>query len=591
MQLVLKVTFMKQFTLILATIILFQILNLAQQQKRWDLTSDGIVWNIKSGETHSDHIEMSGKKVSTVVRYKVAEDGALELSRSVVWPLLRTIPNNTHASLTRRFSIDIPSLLIINGKNPVNEKVQSISHNGLMTIISKFDPGVEIKRILFPSYNQPAFCESYSVKNISSKNLTIEIPELKNVYKTLPEAGVEGSYFPTVKLYNSGTFKVEPEKEISFSVAFIGNRTDEDIFVDVNKELTERIKFIDIIKNQLVFESPDEVLNKVFQFAKIRGSESIYETKGGFMHGPGGESYYAAIWANDQAEYIGPFFPYLGYDIGNKASLNAYKHFARFMNPEYKPIPSSIIAEGLDIWNGAGDRGDAAMIAYGAARFALASGDKNIAKELWKLIEWCLEYCNRKIDKNGVVASDSDELEGRFPSGNANLCTSSLYYDALISSTYLVKELNLPKKDYLKQAELLRKNIEKHFGYTLKGFETYRYYEGNDKLRAWICIPLTVGIFDRKQGTIDALFSPQLWTNDGLATEEGDKTFWDRSTLYALHGVFAAGETEKAIDYLKYYSNRRLLGDHVPYPVEAYPEGNQRHLSAESGLYCRIITE
>ena len=29
----------------------------------------------------------------------------------------------------------------------------------------------------------------------------------------------------------------------------------------------------------------------------------------------------------------------------------------------------------------------------------------------------------------------------------------------------------------------------------------------------------------------------------------------------------------------------------MPYPVEAYPEGNQRHLSAESGLYCRIFTE
>lgn len=571
--------------------LIFLLLTQTQPQHRWSLTPDGIIWNIKSGETHSDHIEMSGKKVSTVVRYKVATDGSLELSRSVVWPLLRTIPNNTHASLTRRFSIDIPSLIIVNGKNPVNEKVQSISHNGLMTIISKFDPGIEIKRVLFPSYNLPAFCELYSIKNISKKALTVEIPDIKNVYKTLPEAGVEGSYFPTVKLYNSGVFKVEPEKEISFSVAFIGNKTGEDISVDVSMELTERIKFLDIIKNQLVFESPDEVLNQAFQFAKIRGAESIYETKGGFMHGPGGESYYAAIWANDQAEYIGPFFPYLGYDIGNKASLNAYKHFARFMNPEYKPIPSSIIAEGLDIWNGAGDRGDAAMIAYGAARFALASGDKNIATELWSLIEWCLEYCNRKIDKNGVVASDSDELEGRFPSGSANLCTSSLYYDALISSTYLVKELNLPQKDYLKQAELLRKNIEKHFGYTLKGFETYRYYEGNDKLRAWICMPLTVGIFDRKQGTIDALFSPQLWTSDGLATEEGDKTFWDRSTLYALRGVFAAGETEKAIDYLKYYSNRRLLGDHVPYPVEAYPEGNQRHLSAESGLYCRIITE
>src|SRR5690606_40833978 len=34
-----------------------------------------------------------------------------------------------------------------------------------------------------------------------------------------------------------------------------------------------------------------------------------------------------------------------------------------------------------------------------------------------------------------------------------------------------------------------------------------------------------------------------------------------------------------------------LLGEHVPYAIEARPEGNQRHLSAESGLYCRIITE
>jgi cellobiose phosphorylase len=43
--------------------------------------------------------------------------------------------------------------------------------------------------------------------------------------------------------------------------------------------------------------------------------------------------------------------------------------------------------------------------------------------------------------------------------------------------------------------------------------------------------------------------------------------------------------------YLQAYSRRRLLGDHVPYPVEAYPEGDQAHLSAESALYCRIITE
>ena len=235
-----------------------------------------------------------------------------------------------------------------------------------------------------------------------------------------------------------------------------------------------------------------------------------------------------------------------------------------------------------------------AMIAYGAGRYALAFGNIDSARVLWPLIEWCLEYLNRNINADGVVFSDSDELEGRFPAGKANLNTSSLYYDALVSAVYLGKLLRIPfaqLKNYEKQAKQIRSNIEKYFGSTVEGFSTYRYYKGNDTLRAWITTPLTVDIFDRKKGTIDALFSSRLWTEDGLASLAGNKTFWDRSTLYGLRGAFAAGETDKALTFLQYFSRRRLLGEHVPYAVEAYPEGNQRHLSAESGLYCRIYTE
>jgi len=252
------------------------------------------------------------------------------------------------------------------------------------------------------------------------------------------------------------------------------------------------------------------------------------------------------------------------------------------------------VAEGDAVWKGAGDRGDQAMIAYGASRYALAYGKPDSAKKLWPLIAWCLEYSHGKLNDQGVVTSDHDELEGRFPSGKANLSTNSLYYDALISAAYLGKQLHQPKTqtdEYLKQAAALKINIEKYFGATIEGFETYKYYETNDVLRAWICLPLTMSILDRSEGTINALFSPSLWTADGLATQAGKETFWDRSTLYALRGVLQAGKTEKAMEYLQYYSRRRLLGEHVPYPVEAYPEGNQRHLSAESGLYCRIFTE
>lgn len=274
--------------------------------------------------------------------------------------------------------------------------------------------------------------------------------------------------------------------------------------------------------------------------------------------------------------------------------MNAFRLFARYMNPEYKPIPSSIIDQGDGVWKGAKDRGDMAMIAYGAGRYALAYGNIDSAKVLWPLIEWCLEYLKRNINEDGVVFSDSDELEGRFPAGKANLNTSSLYYDALVSAVNLGKLVGVPAaqlKNYEKEAKQIRGNIEKYFGATVDGFATYRYYKGNDTLRAWITTPLTVDIFDRKQGTINALFSSRLWTEDGLASLAGNKTFWDRSTLYGLRGAFAAGETEKALTFLQYFSKRRLLGEHVPYAVEAYPEGNQRHLSAESGLYCRIYTE
>lgn len=569
-------------------------------QNRWSINPDGsISWNLKDRIPHYDHIEMSGLKVSTVLRYGVNADGSFELNKSMVWPMLRTIPNNTHASLMRRFAWNATDMVSVNGQSLSGEKVNKITLDGKMTVESTIglprNAEAELTRIIFPAVAKPAVYEKYILRNTGSSPLTVEVPESRAVINTDPEKGVDGSYKLVSEIIGAATKQLQPKEELVFYAAITGYKNGEaELKPDVEKELQERKELIAGFWDNLILETPDPVVNTMFAFAKIRGAESIYDTKGGLMHGPGGESYYAAIWANDQAEYINPFFPYLGYGAGNGSALNSFKHFARFMNPEYEKIPSSIIAEGIDVWGGAGDRGDAAMVAYGASRYALARGDKAEAEELWPLIEWCLEYCHRNLNDKGVVASDSDELEGRFPAGKANLCTSSLYYDALRSAVYLGKDLKKPfsvLSAYEKQARDLRENMENYFGAKVEGFDTYQYYEGNDILRSWICIPLTVGIFDRKEGTINALFSPRLWTENGLLTQAGSETFWDRSTLYALRGVYACGATEKATEYLKFYSNQRLLGDHVPYAIEAWPEGSQRHLSAESGLYGRIITE
>lgn len=592
---------MKKF--LFTTLLLFIIspgIYRVQAENRWNINPDGsITWQLKEGEIHQDHIEMSGLKISAVMRYGINTDGAFTLERSIIWPMLRTIPNDTHASLMRRFSWNIPEMIGVDGRGLFKEKVESVTLNGTITVKSIFEnkdgKKIGLTRILFPSTDKPTFCEKYILSNRDNQNLKVEIPEARSLTTTPAEQGAAGSYRLIAEIKGGKSIVLKPNEEVAFSAFFTGYKADEtELPMDVDKELEARNSLIAAFWNNLVLETPDNTINTMFAFSKIRGAESIYTTKGGLMHGPGGEAYYAAIWANDQAEYINPFFPFLGYETGNQSALCSFMHFARFMNPEYKKLPSSIIAEGIDTWGGAGDRGDAAMIAYGAARYALAKGDKEEAKKLWPLIEWCLEYCRRQLNEEGVVASDADELEGRFPAGKANLCTSSLYYDALLSAYYLGKEIGIKGASltqYKNQAGQLRANIDRYFGGEVEGFDTYRYYKGNDKLRSWICIPLTVGIYDRKEETIKALFSPHLWTKDGLLTESGSQTFWDRSTLYALRGVYACGEADKATEYLQHYSTQRLLGNHVPYAIEAWPEGSQRHLSAESGLYARVITE
>ena len=262
-----------------------------------------------------------------------------------------------------------------------------------------------------------------------------------------------------------------------------------------------------------------------------------------------------------------------------------------FMSDRYEPIPSSVIAEGIDYWNGAGDRGDAAMYLYGAARFALTVGDREIARELWPAVKWCAEYCERKKNAAGVIASDRDELEGRFPSGDANLCTSTLCYAGLLAAAELADVFGEDGDQYRLRAKELRDAIERVFGHTIHGIPAYRYYDGCEVMRSWICLPLCVGIYDRAGATVEALTSRWLMRPDGFLTSEESETIWDRSTLYSLRGIFASGYTEEAFSLLSRYVENRLLSDRVPYAVEAYPEGGRRQLSGESALFCKVILE
>ncbi|MCR5077995.1 MAG: hypothetical protein K6A82_08175 [Prevotella sp.] len=572
----------------------FPVLLLAVQKDKpfWHLSGpDGIVW-VNDARHHQDHIEMSGRQVSVVLRYGILPSGEFSCNYGMVWPMLRTVPNDTGGSLQRRIGWNPLDAVSINRRSMEGEHVDSIRLNGVLTVYSHFG-GIHLQRIISPSVNKAGVVTAYRLTNAHGYPVQVSVGKSHLTLSTAKEEGVKGSYVIEQVMRGNGTWMLKGGESISFSAFLCAH--EEDIpapDVDAWEEISARQAWVRQLAGNLVLHTPDSVVNRMFAFAKIRACESIFQTKCGPMHSPGGEAYYAAIWANDQAEYANPFFPFTGYDYAIKSAMNAWRLFGKWMNDAWTPIPSSIIAEGDDAFSAAGDRGDAAMIAYGAARFALECGSREQAEELLPLITWCLEYCRRHINEDGVVTSESDELERRFLSGEANLCTSSLYYDALLSASYLCADLHrVEAETYRRQARQMRRAIDTYFHSSVEGFDTYQYYEGNTVLRSWICVPLTMGIFTRAEGTVRALFSPRLWTENGLLTQAGDRTFWDRSTLYALRGALMAGATEQALAFLKSYSESRLLGDHVPYAIEAWPEGNQRHLSAESALYARIFTE
>ncbi len=566
-------------------------------EKIWNIEEDHIAWTVKDGQSHFDDIEMSGLYSDFIVKYGVREDGTLFLTRHCFFPTLRTIPNNTHATYEVLFEESSLPCLLADGKKIV-EKPCKFTFDGILSVDCHTDSGITTKRSLFPSADLMVCLELVTVTATEDITLSLSKP-CDTVYSY--GRGTKGVYVAKIHHTLEKEVTLKKGESADFSIYYycdIGRNESE--IPDYKKELEKRKERISALcDGSLVLKSDYPELDVMTRLSKLRAGESIFETLSGKFHSPGGYSYYAAIWCNDQIEYSGPHFAMTGDKTAIEAALNAYRAYIPFMSDNYYRLPSSIIAEGLDLWEGAGDRGDAAMYLYGASLFCLLLGKEDVARELYPAIKWCAEYCERKKTEDGVIFSDNDELEGRFPTDNrANLSTSSLCYGGLRLASKLALSLDDSEtaKVYTARADELEEAIEKYFGATLHDFETYRYSKGFDTLRAWICLPLCMGIRKRAEGTLNAMLSDYLWTEEGMLTceisEENDShTIWDRSTLYGMKCAFIMGRSDKMKEPLLRYCKKRLLCDRVPYAVEAYPEGGKRHLSGESALFARILSE
>lgn len=541
---------------------------------RWSIVKNKRMTETTDLEGHTESFEMSGERVSGIVIYG-AKNGKLNSMLNIVFPGFRVQPNNTGGSYCVK-GICTPELL----GAEVFGKAQL---SGVLTLYSHTDTA-SVKRTFYPSATLSCFYEDIEITAVKS-----DVTPAYDVTERLEtRLGCEGYIYAcrvadkqpaTVK--RGSTFRVVFAYKACFANENPPFETD---------ALGGRVARVEELLGECDLTTGDDVIDTAFAFAKIRAGESIFRTKKGLIHCPGGGSYYAAVWCNDQLEYAAPWFAFTGDVKAMEATENAFGWYEPYMNDEYRPLPSSIVAEGLDYWNGAGDRGDASMYLFGLSRYLLTTGKKPDRNQE-NALRWCVEYIKRNTLPDGAVFSDSDELEGRLSTG-VNLSTASLSYGGLGLVSLVWKKYGKDGlyKEAVRLRERIGKSFEEHFGAEIKGYKTYSYHKGCDGIRAWNCLPVYMGVLDRAEDTL-ASIENALWTGRGCRSAEGEETTWDRSTLYYIASLFRADKTEKAFSMLRRYSEERLLGERAPYPVEAYPEGNMRQLSAESALYCRVITD
>jgi hypothetical protein len=474
----------------------------------------------------------------------------------------------------------------VNDQPLKNDFPSSVTFDGLLTLTYPASAGVVVTRTVYPSMTKALVLEEWQIRNTTGKRVAVTVAPARTVKSVGDNIAIVWSC-PGVKAAAVKTGGV-----LSFSTCAQARLAAEpDLVVNVAAERGARRALAEAAwSGPGRLETPEPALDVAFALQKLHVLETPIETIKGVITHNGSLTYSPGIWANDPVEYSSPVFPFFGDAELNRASMNMYRVWQDYCQEKgIVPFPGSFEGPGLKLTQR--ERGDDAMVLYGLSKFLLFQGDRTAAEELWPLIEFSAASVLRHTTAEGIIASETDEMEGRYPTGKANLSTSSLAYGGYRLAARLAQALGKPAAaEFDRRADALRKGIEAYFGAEVEGFKAYRYYQGNTTLRGWILLPLAMGITERQEATVAALMSDKLWPHRlagaDILAESTRPTEWGRETYYALRVLFKAGHTGEALDITRRVVQTQIFGSKGPYPDE-----DAIDMLCPGSLYPRVFTE
>lgn len=489
---------------------------------------------------------------------------------------------------------DLNPTVQINGQPLKFESPTTATFDGMLTFTYPEDQGVVATKKVYPSNTRPLVIEQWQLRNNTTKPIKVTVAGNRRTIPGTSRGRVEESGIivesisPAVKSVTIG-----PGEALLFSQRLQCKLvSDPDIKVDIDAEHRDRRALAEAAyRGPGRLETPDPMLDLAFALQKFHVLECPIDTYKGVITHNGSLRYSPGIWANDPVEYSSPIFPFFGDSQLNEASLNMYRIWQDYCQKNgIDPFPGSFEHPELRLVQRG--RGDDAMVLYALPKFLMFLGDRKAAEELWPLIQFSAKSVEKHKTTDGIIASRTDEMEGRYPTGRANLSTSALAYGGYCHAARLAQALGkmATAKEFDKRADALRKAIEIYFGADVEGFKTYRYFKENTTLRGWILLPLAMDITERQQSTVDALVSDKLWPNrlkgGDILAESTRKTEWARETYYALRVLFKAGRTEEALKLTQCVVKAQVFGNEGPYPDE-----DAIDMLCPGSLYPRVFTE
>jgi hypothetical protein len=474
----------------------------------------------------------------------------------------------------------------VNDQPLKNDFPSSVTFDGLLNLTYPASAGVVVTRTVYPSMTKALVLEEWQIRNTTGKRVAVTVAPARTVKSVGDNIAIVWSC-PGVK-----AAAVKAGGVLSFSTCTQARLAAEpDLVVNVAAERGARRALAEAAwSGPGRLETPEPALDVAFALQKLHVLETPIETIKGVITHNGSLTYSPGIWANDPVEYSSPVFPFFGDAELNRASMNMYRVWQDYCQENgIVPFPGSFEGPGLKLTQR--ERGDDAMVLYGLSKFLLFQGDRTAAEELWPLIEFSAASVLRHTTAEGIIASETDEMEGRYPTGKANLSTSSLAYGGYRLAARLAQALGKPAAaEFDRRADALRKGIEAYFGAEVEGFKAYRYYQGNTTLRGWILLPLAMGITERQEATVAALMSDKLWPHRlagaDILAESTRPTEWGRETYYALRVLFKAGHTGEALDITRRVVQTQIFGSKGPYPDE-----DAIDMLCPGSLYPRVFTE